>query len=135
MTMGDVIPATHADLLASTTLAHVATIGPDGEPQTSPVWFDWDGTFLRFAQVSGFQQKVRNVRREPRVALSFVDPANPYRYLEVRGRVERIDPDPDWAFINAMARKYLGVDAYPWGKPGDEWVVVVIRPERTTQMG
>jgi PPOX class probable F420-dependent enzyme len=130
-----VIPTTHADLLASTALAHVATIGPDGEPQTSPVWFDWDGTFLRFAQVSGFQRKVRNVRREPRVALSFVDPANPYRYLEVRGRVERIDPDPDWAFINAMAGKYLGLDTYPWGKPGDEWVVVVIRPERTTQMG
>ena len=135
MPVADVIPASHADLVASTALAHVATIGPSGEPQCSPVWFDWDGTFLRFAQVSGYQQKVRNLRREPRIALSVVDPANAYRYLEVRGRVERIEPDPDWSFINAMAKKYLGQDRYPFGKPGDEWAVVVIRPERTTQMG
>ncbi len=95
-------------MLESTALAHVATIGPDGEPQNSPVWIDWDGTYLRFAQVTGYRQKVRNLQREPRVALSIVDPANPYRYLEVRGTVERIEPDPDRAFINAMARKYLG---------------------------
>lgn len=133
--MNDVIPETYADLLESTALAHIATLGPDGEPQSSPVWFDWDGTFLRFAQVSGYQQKVRNLRRDPRVALSIVDPANAYRYLEVRGRVERIEPDPDRAFINAMASKYLGEERYPYGKPEDAWLVVVIRPERTTQMG
>jgi hypothetical protein len=85
--MRDVIPAEYADLLASTALAHVATIGPHGEP---------------------------------RVALSTVDPANAYRYLEVRGTVERIEPAPDRAFIDAMARKYLGQDCYPFGKPGDE---------------
>ncbi len=133
--MSEIIPASHADLLASTALAHVATIGPAGEPHSSPVWFDWDGTFLRFAQVSGYQQKVRNLQRDPRIALSIVDPANAYRYLEVRGRVERIERDPDMVFINAMARKYLGQDRYPFGKPGDEWLVVVIRPERTTRMG
>ena len=53
--MRDIISPTHADLLSSIALAHVATIGPAGEPQSSPVWFDWDGTFLRFAQVSGYQ--------------------------------------------------------------------------------
>jgi PPOX class probable F420-dependent enzyme len=133
--MSDIIPIKYADLLATTAMAHVATIGPHGEPQSSPVWFDWDGTYLRFAQVTGYRQKVRNLEREPRVALSIVDPANAYHYLEVRGTVERIDPDPDWVFINAMAKKYLGQGRYPFGKPGDEWVVVVIRPERTTQMG
>ena len=86
--MSDVVPEQYADLLASTALAHVATIGPDGAPQSSPVWFDWDGTFLRFAQVTGYQQKVRNVQRDPGVALSIVDPANAYRYLEVRGTVK-----------------------------------------------
>ncbi|MDF3043122.1 MAG: pyridoxamine 5-phosphate oxidase-related, FMN-binding protein [Thermomicrobiales bacterium] len=133
--MSDVIPEQYADVLDSTALAHVATLGPDGAPQSSPVWFGWDGTHLRFAQVTGYRQKVRNLEREPRVALSIVDPANPYRYLEVRGAVERIEPDPEGAFIDVMARKYLGQERYPWGKPGEEWVVVVIRPERTTQMG
>lgn len=133
--MRDVIPAAYAGLLETTALGHVATVGPEGEPQSSPVWFDWDGEYLRFAQVSGYRQKVRNLEREPRIALSIVDPTNVYRYLEVRGRVERIEPDPDWTFINAMARKYLGQERYPFGTPEDDWLVVVIRPERTTQMG
>lgn len=133
--MSSVIPEQYADLLTSTAVAHIATLGPDGEPQNSPVWFDWDGTHLRFTQVTRLQQKVRNLQREPRVAVSIVDPANPYRYLEVRGAVERLDPDPEGAFIDAMARKYLGEERYPWGKPGDEYVVAVIRPEHTTSMG
>ncbi len=81
------------------------------------------------------RQKYRNVQREPRVALSIVDPENPYRYLEVRGTVVRVDPDPDNAFINAMAKKYMGVEEYPWHQPGDERVVVVVRPEHATHMG
>ncbi len=128
------IPASHADPLESTALVHVATVGPDGEPQNNPVWFGWDGTHLRFSQTTT-RQKYRNLRREPRIALSIVDPTNDYRYLEIRGVVERIDPDPDNAFINAMAKKYLGQDVYPWNQPGDERVVVVVRPEHTTQMG
>ena len=133
--MSSVIPESHADLLESTAVAHIATLGPDGAPQNSPVWFGWDGTYLRFTQVTGLQRKVQNLRREPRVAVSIVDQANPYRYLEIRGTVERIDPDPDGAYIDAMARKYLGEERYPWGTPGDEYVVVVIRPEHTTSMG
>ncbi len=134
MAVADPIPAEYADLLERPTFAHVATVGPDGEPQNNPVWFDWDGERISFSQTTG-RQKVRNVQREPRVALSIIDPDNPYRYLEVRGVVERIDPDPDKAFIDKMAKKYLGVDAYPWGQPGDERVVVVVRPEHTTKMG
>lgn len=129
-----VIPGSHADLLESTALAHVATVGPDGEPQNNPVWFGVDNGNILFSQTKT-RQKYQNVQREPRVALSIVDPANPYRYLEIRGVVERIDEDPDRAFINSMAKKYLGQDVYPWHNPGDERVVVVIRPEHTTQMG
>ena len=129
-----VIPASHADLLESTALAHVATIGPAGEPQNNPVWFGWDGEYLRFSQTTG-RQKYRNVQRDPRIALSIVDPANPFRYLEIRGNVERIEPDPDNAFINAMAKKYMNEDVYPWHQPGDERVVIVVRPEHTTRMG
>jgi hypothetical protein len=64
-----------------------------------------------------------------------VDPANPYRYLEIRGSVVAIEEDPNLDFINAMAKKYLNQDKYPWHREGDERVVIVIEPERTTQMG
>ena len=128
------IPASHAGLLESTALAHVATIGPHGEPQVNPVWFGTRDGYVLFSQTTT-RQKVRNLQRDPRIALSIVDPTNPYRYLEIRGVVERIDPDPDNAFINAMAKKYIGQDVYPWHQPGDERVVVVVRPEHTTQMG
>jgi PPOX class probable F420-dependent enzyme len=129
-----VIPESHADILDQKVLAHVATIGPDGEPQNNPVWFDHQDGFIRFSQTTT-RQKVRNLQRDPRVAISFVDENNPYRYLEIRGTVERIDPDPDKAFINSMAKKYHGQDVYGGSPPGEERVVVVVRPEHTTQMG
>jgi PPOX class probable F420-dependent enzyme len=128
------IPETHEDLLMSDALAHVATLGPQGEPHNNPVWFGWDGEHIRFSQTKT-RQKYRNVGREPRVALSIVDPENPYRYLEVRGVVERIDEDPDLDFINSMSSKYLGIDEYPNHQAGDERVVVFVRPEHTTKMG
>ena len=129
-----VVPGSHADLLESTALAHVATVGPDGEPQNNPVWFGVENGNILFSQIKT-RQKYKNVQRDPRVALSIVDPANPYRYLEIRGVVERIDEDPDRTFINAMAKKYLGQDVYAGHIPGDERVVIVVRPEHTTQMG
>jgi PPOX class probable F420-dependent enzyme len=129
-----IIPKSHDDLLNSTALAHVATIGPDGEPQVNPVWFDWNGEDILFSQTTT-RQKAKNVAREPRIALSIVDPENPYRYLEVRGTVVRVDDDPDNAFIDKMAQKYLGQEKYPWSRPGEQRIVIVVRPEHTTQMG
>jgi PPOX class probable F420-dependent enzyme len=128
------IPESYEDLLQSTALAQVATIGPHGEPQVNPVWFDWDGEHLKFSQTKT-RQKYRNLRRDPRIALSIVDPENPYAYLEIRGEVARIEEDPDLAFANSMAKKYLGLDEYPYHQPGDERVVVFVRPQHTTQMG
>jgi PPOX class probable F420-dependent enzyme len=128
------IPATHADLLESKALAHVATIGPRGEPQVNPVWFGWDGQHLSFSQTTT-RQKIKNLERDARIALAIVDPENPYRYLEIRGQVVRVDPDPEIEFINSMAQKYLGVERYPWHQPQDHRVVVVVEPRHTTQMG
>lgn len=129
------IPADAADLLASTALAHVATIGPDGTPQVTPVWFDWDGRYLRFSQTTR-RQKYRNLRRDPRIAVSIVDPSNPYRRLELRGVVVRIDPDPDLAFVDKVTKKYLGQERDPARNPPDEErVVIVVEPRRTTRMG
>jgi hypothetical protein len=79
-----VIPEGFHDLLKSTAVAHVATIGPHGEPQNNPVWFAWDEEYVKFSQTKT-RQKLCNLGRNPRVALSIVDPENHLRYLEVRG--------------------------------------------------
>jgi len=97
------------------------------------VWFDWDGEQLILPV--GTRKKYRNLQRDPRIALSIVDPENPYRYLEIRGEVTRVEEDPNIDFISSMAKKYLGLDRYPYHQPGDERVVVFVRPEHTTQMG
>lgn len=128
------IPEGYRDLLQSTALVHVATLGPNGEPHNNPVWFDWDGERVKFSQTKA-RQKFRNLGRDPRIAFSLVDPDNPYRYLEIRGEVDRVEEDPDMDFINAMAKKYLGQDEYPFHQPGDERVVVYVAPRHTTQMG
>jgi PPOX class probable F420-dependent enzyme len=127
-----VVPTAYLDLLAQPALAHVATIGPDGEPQSTPVWFDWDGEVLRIA-LAPFRQKYRNLRRDPRVAISIVDPANPVRHLEIRGRVTDVTPDPDYTFVNRLVRKYTGADSLP-SIQGDRFVVT-IEPVHTTSMG
>ena len=129
-----IIPEGYEDILESTALVHVATIGPHGEPQNNPVWFGWDGEHVKISQTKG-RQKYRNLGRDPRIAFSIVDPENAYRYIEIRGEVARIEEDPNLDFINAMAKKYLGMDKYPYHQPGDERVVIFTRPEHTTQMG
>jgi PPOX class probable F420-dependent enzyme len=133
-TESSIIPEAYADLVERPVLAHVATLGPKGEPQNNPVWFDMKDGLIRFSQTTA-RQKYRNVQQDGRASFSIVDPENPYRYLEIRGTLERIDPDPDYAFINSMAKKYLNEDRYPWLQPGEERVVLHFRPEHTTQMG
>jgi PPOX class probable F420-dependent enzyme len=125
-----IFPESHRDLLQSTALAYLATIGPHGEPQVSAVWFTWDGTHLFFA-FNKKRQKYRNVLREPRVAIAISDPANPYRALEIRGVVARIDEDRDFRFINAASQKYLDRDSTSeeTGQP-EERIVIAVAPER-----
>lgn len=131
-----VIPETHVDLVAWETrsFAHVATVGPEGEPHSSPVWFEWDGTHIKFSLTTG-RQKYRNLQRDKRVSLSILDPLDPYRYVEIRGELDEIEPDPEIAFISRMAKKYIGRDRYPWHRPGDERVVMKVRPTHLSGMG
>jgi PPOX class probable F420-dependent enzyme len=127
------IPERYQDILASNAVAHVATIGPKGEPQSSPVWFDWDGTSLRFGQAEG-RQKQRNLQRQPLVAVSITDPQNPYRYIEIRGTAQ-VTEDTNRAFTNSLAKKYTGQDEMSMYPPETKFVVVTITPERVTHMG
>jgi len=104
---------------------------PDGKPQSTPVWVDYDGKYVVINTAQG-RQKDKNLQRDGRVALSITDPDNPYRYLEVRGRVaERTVAGAD-QHIDAMAKKYLGKDKYPYRQPGEVRVIYKVAPERTT---
>ena len=125
------IPETHLDLFKKKAFAHLATLMPDGKPQSTPVWVDYDGKYVVINTAQG-RQKDKNLQRDGRVALSIVDPDNPYRYLEVRGRVaERTQNGAD-QHIDAMAKKYLGKDKYPHRQPGEVRVIYKVAPERTT---
>ena len=127
------VPKTHEDILESTALAFVSTLGPKGEPQTSPVWFGWDGKVLRFSHTKA-RQKYRNLVRDPRIAVTLVDPATPFRYVEIRGTAT-IEDDPTKAYINVMAKKYTGNEDYQGNQPGDERVIISVKPEHVNTMG
>lgn len=124
----------YRDLLDKKAFAHLATVGPDGAPQVTPVWCDFDGTHLRINTARG-RVKDRNLRSDGRVALSILDPDNAYRYVQVRGRVASMTEDGADAHIDALARKYLGQDRYPFRQPGEVRVMVRIVPERVQGMG
>jgi len=120
------VPASHADLLDKPLFAHLATIRPNGAPQSSVMWFAWDGSRIRLTHTST-RQKFANLAHEPRVALSVADPDDPYRFLEIRGTVEKIEDDPGAEFYRSLQRRY-GMD-YPI-MDADVRVVITIRPDR-----
>jgi PPOX class probable F420-dependent enzyme len=132
--MAEVIPEKYRDLFNKKAFANLATMMPDGTPQVTPVWVDYDGTHVIVNSARG-RQKDKNLRRNPKVSLSIQDPDNPYRYLEVRGRVAEITEDGADEHIDKMAKKYMGVDRYPGRQSGEVRVIYKIEPQRTSSMG
>lgn len=130
----DVIPESHRDILDATGFAHLASLGPEGEPQSHPVWYDFLDGKLRISTTKQ-RQKYRNVRRDARVAVTITDPEDPYRYLEIRGEVADIEDDPEKKFIDHLAGRYLGEDEYPNKQPDADRVTISIDPQRTATMG
>jgi PPOX class probable F420-dependent enzyme len=128
------LPASHADILAKPAFAHLCTLMPDGSPQASPVWVDTDGDFVIVNSAAG-RVKDRNMRNDPRVAVSVCDPANPYRALMIRGTVVDVTTEGADAHIDTMAKKYMGVDRYPFRQPGEVRVLYRIRVDRVSAMG
>src|SRR5437868_12875920 len=128
------IPEKYADLFKKKAFANLATVMPDGTPQVTPVWVDYDGKHVIFNSAEG-RQKDRNLRRNPNVALSIVDPDNPYRYLQVRGKVVEITKNGADQHIDKLAKKYLGKDKYPNRQPGEVRVMYKVQPESTQTMG
>ena len=124
------IPESHADLLTTKkAFAQLATLNPDGIPQVTPVWVDFDGTHVLINTAKG-RVKAKNLAREPRVAISLSDPDNPYRYLGIQGRVVDMTETGGDAHIDKMAKKYLDKDSYPYRKAGEVRIVVKIAPDK-----
>jgi PPOX class probable F420-dependent enzyme len=132
--MAGVIPEKYLDLFDKKAFANLATINKDGTPQVTPVWVDYDGSHVLVNSARG-RRKDKNIATNSAVALSIMDPDNPYRYLEVRGRVSDITEVGADAHIDKMAKKYMGVDRYPYRQPGEKRVLYKIEPSHTSSMG
>jgi PPOX class probable F420-dependent enzyme len=121
------IPESFMDLMEAKAFAHLATTMPDGSPQVTPVWFGFDGSHVLINSSKG-RRKDKNIRRDPRVSISMCDPDNPYRYLEIRGKVVEILEEGAVAHIDALAGRYLGLDEYPSHNDTDVRVIYKIEP-------
>jgi PPOX class probable F420-dependent enzyme len=132
--MAVAIPEQYKDLLQKKAFAHLGTIMKDGSPQVTPIWFDYDGTHIRINSAEG-RRKDKNMRDRPRVALSIPDPDNPYRYMQLRGKIVEITKEGADAHIDSLAKKYLGQDKYPFRQPGEVRVTYKIEVERVSVMG
>ena len=122
------IPEKFRDLVTTKkAFADLATVSPEGQPYVSPVWVDADGDRILVNSAKG-RIKDRHMRKNARVALSILDPDNPYRHLAIRGRVAEITEKGADAHIDKLAKKYLGRDTYPFRKPGEVRVIYAIEP-------
>ena len=129
------IPDSYMDLFTGKkALASLATVMPDGSPQVTPVWFDYLEGRIRVNTARG-RVKDRNMTQNARVALAIIDPENPYRYVQVRGRVASISEEGADAHIDSLAKKYLGKDKYPYARPGEVRVVYTIEPVTVQSSG
>jgi PPOX class probable F420-dependent enzyme len=132
--MAATIPDPFRDLFTKVAFAHLATLMPDGKPQVTPVWVDYDGAHIRVNSAKG-RVKDKNMRRNKQVALSIQDPDNPYRGLAVQGEVVEITEQGADAHIDALAKKYLGKDRYPFRSAGEVRVIYKVRPDKVATMG
>ena len=124
----------YRDIFDKKAFVHLATVGANGRPQVTPVWCDFDGTHVRINTARG-RVKERNLKANPSVALSILDPDNPYRYVQVQGRVTEMTEQGADQHIDALAKKYIGQDRYPYRQPGEVRVLVKIAAERVQGMG
>lgn len=127
------IPDAWKAVLDKPVLVHVATLMPDGSPQSTPVWVDLQGDSIVINSAQG-RLKDKNIRRDPRVAVSVTDPEQPYKMLSVRGRVTEITTQGADEHIDKLAKKYLGKDTYPFRQPGEVRVIYRIEPEAVMGM-
>lgn len=129
------IPESHVELLSGPYFAIFTTVAPDGSPENTIVWCSTDGDNV-FVNTAEGRRKETNIRQNKNVALTVLDPANAYRWIDVRGVVDEVSPDEGYENINAHAKLYAGVDSYYGGVAPAEMegtenrVIISIKPER-----
>ena len=126
--------AKYRDIFDKKTFCYVATVNKDGTPQLTPVWCEFDGTHVVFNTARGRVKDV-NLARNPKITLAAADPDNPYRYVQVKGRVAEVTEQGADPHIDKLAKKYMGADRYPGRKPGERRMIVKVLPERVQGMG
>ena len=133
--MPSVIPDSHKDILApeKKAFAHLALVNSKGEPHVTPMWFDYDGEHVIFNTARG-RVKDKIMRKHPSIAFSVQDPANPYRYIQVRGKIVSDTEEGGYDSICDLAHKYHGKREYP-KREGEVRVIYKVKPEATTTMG
>ncbi|HWE63293.1 MAG TPA: PPOX class F420-dependent oxidoreductase [Chloroflexota bacterium] len=132
--MAEQIPQNYRDLFEKRAYAHLATLMPDGTPQVTPVWVDFDGVYVLINSAKGRRKDI-NMEHRPKVGVELTDPDNPYRYLSIRGHVEEITEEGADAHIDKLAKKYLGVDSYPNRVPGEIRRIYKILPDHVQAQG
>ena len=120
-------------LFEEANFGHLATVMPDGSPQVTPVWVDYDGTHILVNTAEG-RQKPRNIRRDPRVAIDVVRQGSEYAFAQVRGRVVEITSEGAEEHIDRLAKKYLGRDKYPFRQASERRIILKIAPEHVSSM-
>jgi len=126
--MADTLTPKARELIARPVLASLATLNPDGSPQVTPLWVDLGGDDVLFNTARG-RKKARNLERDPRVGVTVIDPDDQYNVVAFRGTVVEITTEGADAHIDALAKKYLDQDSYPFRQPGEQRVIIRIEPE------
>jgi PPOX class probable F420-dependent enzyme len=130
-----VIPDKYDDLLTTKkAFAYLSTVLKDGSPQVTPVWFDYTNGKIRVNTARG-RVKARTLKTGAPVAMAISDPENPYRYLQVRGKVVNVTEEGASSHIDSLTKKYLGIDKYPNAQPGEVRLTAVIEPTSAQAMG
>ncbi|MGQ0606545.1 MAG: PPOX class F420-dependent oxidoreductase [Candidatus Nitrosotenuis sp.] len=111
----------------------IASLMNDGSPQLTPVWIDYDGQFLLVNTAEG-RTKQKNFARDPRVAISVIDQNNPYNMVSIRGKVIQQTSDGADEHIDRLAKRYLGVDKYPFRSLDEKRIILKIKPEKIFQL-
>jgi PPOX class probable F420-dependent enzyme len=132
--MADVLSEKSRALIARPVLASLATLNPDGSPQITPLWVGLDGDDVMFNTAQG-RKKARNLERDARVAVTVIDPDDQYNVVAFRGTVIDVTTDGADADIDALAKKYLGVDTYPMRSEGEVRIIVRVRTDHIAMGG